>query len=51
MKPRTRYGILDGFGDVIRWTWDKPSSNGKYITERVKVAPVIDWSDFEPALY
>ena len=32
MKPRTRYGILDDFGEVIRWVWDKPSSHYKYIT-------------------
>lgn len=51
MKPRTRYGILDDFGEVLRWVWDKPSSNYKYVTVQVKVAPVIDWSDFEPAPY
>jgi hypothetical protein len=51
MKPRTRYGILDDFGEVIRWVWDKPSKNYRYITERVKVEPVIDWNNFEPALF
>ena len=49
MKPRTRYGILDDFGEVIRWSWSKPSKNYRYITERLKVAPVVDWSNFERA--
>lgn len=31
MKPRTRYGILDDFGEVIRWQW-----GNKFITQRVK---------------
>ncbi len=51
MKPRTRYGILDDFGEVIRWSWDKPSSNYKYVTERIKSEPVVDWSNFDPALF
>lgn len=51
MKPRIRYGILDDFGEVIRWQWDKPSKQYKFITERVKLAPVVDWSNFEPALF
>lgn len=51
MKPRTRYGILDDFGEVLRWVWDKPSKHYRYITARVKVESVIDWSDFEPAPY
>lgn len=51
MKPRTRYGILDDFGEVIRWQWDKPSSNYKYITQRVKLVPAVDWTNFEPALF
>lgn len=51
MKPIIRYGVLDDFGAVIRWQWNKPSSNYKYITKRIKVEPVIDWSNFEPALF
>lgn len=50
MKPRTRYGILDDFGDIIRWSWSRPPANCKFITERIKVRPVIDWDNFEPAL-
>ena len=34
MKPRIRYGILDDFGKVIRWTWDKPT-NRRYVTKRL----------------
>lgn len=51
MKPRIRYGILDDFGEVIRWHWDKPSKLYKFITERVNVQPVIDWSNYEPAMF
>lgn len=51
MKPHTRYGILDNFGEVLCWQWSKPSKYYKYITVRVNVEPVIDWSDFEPAPY
>ena len=47
-KPRIRYGVLDDFGEVLRWQWNKPSKNYKYITQRVRA---IDWSDFEPALF
>lgn len=50
MKPRIRYGILDDFGEVIRWQWDKPSKNYRYVTQRVRTE-TIDWSDFEPALF
>lgn len=48
----TRYGILDDFGEVIRWQWEKPASHYRYITERIKRPkrrPPIDWSNFEPA--
>lgn len=36
MKPRVRYGILDEFGEVIRWQFEKPSSEFRYIRQRVK---------------
>lgn len=49
--PKIKYGILDDFGDVIRWQWNKPSSNYRYITKRLNVDPVINWNDFEPALF
>jgi len=52
VKPRTRYGILDDFGEVIRWVWDKPSSKHyKFVTQRVKPEPVIDWNNFKRALF
>lgn len=50
-KPRIRYGILDDFGEVLRWQWDKPSKQYKYVTQRVPAEPAINWSDFEPAPY
>ena len=49
-KPKTRYGILDDFGDVIRWVWSKPSSSYQFITEKVK-EDKINWNDFEQALF
>ena len=48
-KPRIRYGILDDFGEVIRWQWDKPAAHYRYVVERVKVPPAVDWNNFEPA--
>ena len=47
----TRYGILDDFGEVLRWQWSKPSSNYRYIVQKVKRAQAIDWDNFEPALF
>lgn len=49
-KPRVRYGVLDDFGTVLRWQWEKSSGNYKFITKRVEQKPAIDWSNFEPAL-
>lgn len=49
MKPRTRYGILDDFGEVVRWQWNKPAKCYKYVTQRVKVKPAVDWNNFEEA--
>lgn len=49
MKPRIRYGILDDFGEVVRWVWDKPSPHYRYIIQRVERKPAVDWSNFEPA--
>lgn len=51
--PTTQYGILDEEGKVIRWTWDKPSDGYEYVTREVEVVkkPVIDWDNFEPALF
>ena len=32
-RPRIRYGILDDFGEVIRWTFTKPIGRA-YITQK-----------------
>ena len=48
-KPRIRYGILDGFGEVVRWSWNKPSKNYKFIIERIKDKPAIDFAGMESA--
>lgn len=37
MKPCIRYGILDDFDEVIRWTWDKPTGR-RYVTKRLPSA-------------
>ena len=49
----TKYGILDFDGEVVRWTYSKPSSCYEFITVKVKKIkkPGIDWSNFEPALF
>lgn len=49
----TLYGILDDFGEVLRWLDYKPSEQYKYITKKVSKPknPTIDWSNFEPALF
>lgn len=47
MKPRIRYGVLDEFGEVVRWQFDKPSGSYKYITERIKAVDVL--ASLEPA--
>lgn len=51
LKPRIRYSILDDFGAVLRWQWEKPSKNYKFVTQRIERPPVIDWDNFEPALF
>jgi len=50
-KPRIRYGILDDFSEVVRWQWERPSKNYKFVTQRVEQPPAIDWDNFEPALF
>jgi hypothetical protein len=49
----TKYGILDFDGEVVRWTFTKPSDCYQYITIKVKKIkkPGIDWSNYEPALF
>lgn len=44
-----QYGILDDFGEVVRWVWDKPSL--PHITRKVPRyrKPKIDLSQFEDA--
>ncbi len=45
MRYRTQYGLLDCFGEVIRWL-DYPPAHGRYITRRVPIirpaAPTIE---------
>jgi hypothetical protein len=46
-----RYGVLDDFGEVLRWQWSKPSKAYRYVTQRVAPTPAVNWQDFEPALF
>lgn len=47
----TRYGILDDFGEVVRWTYEKPSDGIMYLIEVTKPHYEIDWNNFEEALF
>jgi hypothetical protein len=47
----TRYGLLDESGEVIRWVWERPPAGVPYITEYTRLAPRVDWDDFEEALF
>lgn len=47
----TRYGILDDFGEVVRWTYEKPSDGVIYLVEITKPLHEIDWENFEEALF
>lgn len=33
-RPKTRYGLLDDFGEVIRWVWTKPVGR-QFVTQRL----------------
>lgn len=46
-----KYGILDCFGHVVRWVWEKPSDAYQYITVKIKRQrkPRIDLSQLPEA--
>lgn len=46
----TRYGILDDFQELLRWTYDKPTDGVMYLIEIIKTVE-IDWDNFEEALF
>lgn len=47
----TKYGILDDFGEVVRWVWERPVGRA-YITIQVKRQrkAKVDLSQFGEAL-
>jgi hypothetical protein len=47
-----KYGILDGFGHVVRWVYEKPSDIYQFVTVKIKKTRKarIDLSKFEEAL-
>lgn len=47
----TRYGILDEFGELVRWTYEKPNDGTMYLIEITKPLHEIDWDNFEEALF
>lgn len=51
MRFRYRYGILDDDNTVVRWVYDKPSADYRYIVQKIVKKPAIDWNNFEPALF
>jgi hypothetical protein len=46
-----RYGILDENGEVVRWTYTKPSNSVMFLIEVTKPVHQIDWENFEEALF
>lgn len=36
-RYKTLYGILDGFGEVTKWSMDKPSDTYEYVIKRVEI--------------
>lgn len=46
-----KYGILDCFGHVVRWVWERPGEGYQYITVRIKRTrkPRIDLSQLPEA--
>lgn len=47
----TRYGLLDDFGEVIRWVWEPPPAGVPHVIEVTKPPSPIDWDNFEEALF
>jgi hypothetical protein len=47
----TRYGILDDMGEIVRWTYEKPTDGVIYLIEITKPLHEIDWDNFEEALF
>lgn len=50
MKKRKKlYGVLDSFGEVLKWTRDRPSDSYKYIVRFVNVENKLEF--VEDALF
>ena len=48
-----KYGVLDAEGEVVRWVWERPGAQYRFIVVKVKRErrPRVDLSQFEPALF
>lgn len=46
--PKQKYGILDDFGEVVRWVWEKPNKHYQYIVVKLQTEK-LDLSKQEPA--
>lgn len=46
-----KYGLLDDEGELVRWVWERPSEQYRFIVVRVKRErrARVDLSQFEPA--
>lgn len=50
MTHLTRYGVLDEMGELVRWTYEKPTDCVMYLIEIKQPPHEIDWDNFEEAL-
>lgn len=46
-----KYGLLDDEGELVRWVWERPSEQYRFIVVRVPRVrrPRFDPTQFEPA--
>jgi hypothetical protein len=47
---KLKYGILDDFGEVIRWVWDRPVGR-EYIVVKIPPKPKLDTTKLPEALW
>jgi hypothetical protein len=45
-----KFGILDEYDEVIRWVWERPSGEYRYIVVKIK-KKTIDWSNIEEGTF
>lgn len=45
------YGVLDEFGEVLRWQWHKPSPAYRFVIKRLKPLPQPPMPEAEEAQF